>query len=149
PAWIDLTDSDGDLFEEYSIIIDFNGNRAVLPYDISMSNKWTKDFKKTVYLGGSQEGDWNEAVERKGNYNYTLLADEDAETIRMLRELADYAGICHIRTPEGSSFSADIQVSENKAYIEWDVVKYTLAVTRIDPETLDGMTYDEWSGEEE
>lgn len=142
PAWIDLTDEDGDLLEEYSIIVDFDGNQLILPYDMSLSNRWAKDFRRTDYLGGAQQGDWNPAVSRTATYTFNLIADDDADTIQGLRELAAYSGICHIRTPEGSSYSADIQVSEAKSYSDWDLVSYTLTVSKVDPEELDGVVYE-------
>ena len=144
PAWTDLTDEDGDILEEYSIIVDFDGRQLILPYDISLISRWEKDFKKTDYLGGSQQGDWNPAVTRTATYTCNLIADEDAETIRGMRMLAAYTGICHVRTPEGSSYSADIQVTESKEYTDWETAAFTLEVTKVDPEVLDGIPYSEW-----
>lgn len=142
PAWIDITNEV--VIDEYSIIIDFDGWRAILPYDIGLSSRWSKDFKLTSYLGGSQQGDWNPAVTRTANYTAVLLADEDREMIEIVRRLADYSGICHIRTPEGSSYAANVEVAESKTHNEWDKVSFTLTVTRVDPESLEGMTYKEW-----
>ena len=144
PAWTDYGPEDGDYVDEYSIIIDFNGRQLVLEYDITMSNDWEKDFKLTRYSGGSIKGDWNPGVKRKSSYTFRLLADEDEELIRGLRELSEYCGACHIRTPEGSSYPANIQVSENKTYEEWDAVSFTLSVTRVDLNRLDGIAYEEW-----
>lgn len=138
PAWIDAATG----LDEYSIIIDFNGKQAILPYDMSLQSRWAKSFTKTVYLGGSVQGDWNVNVDRTAAYTVDLLADDPE--VALMRELADYTGICHIRTPEGSSYSCNIDVSENKAHSNWDLVTYTLSVTRIDPETLDGVTYEDW-----
>ena len=142
PAWIDVPTN----VDEYSIIIDFDGRKVLLPYDIGLSNKWTKDFRVTNYLGGSQQGDWNAVVGRTGTFTTNLISDFDADTIEDMRALARHNGICHVRTPDGSSFAADIQVSENKTYSNWDIVGFTLTVTRIDPETLDGVTLGEWTG---
>lgn len=142
-AWLDLNAG----IDEYSIIVDFDGRQLVLPYDISMSNKWTKDFQLTNYLGGSQQGDWNPAVTRTATYNVTLIADED--DIEGMRALAAYNGICHIRTPEGSSYACDIQVTEAKAHSDWDAYKYTLTVTKVDSEEPDGMTLAEWNNQQE
>lgn len=136
PAWTDLTC----YIEEYSIIIDFDGRKAILPFDISLQNKWGKDFKVTNYLGGAQQGDWNDSIARTATYTTDLLADGDFDLINDLRALARYSGICHIRTPEGSSYAADIQVSESQNYSSHGVVSFTLTVTRVDPETLDGLT---------
>ena len=144
PAWVDTSDNTADQLDEYSIIVDFDGQQLILPYDITLSNRWGKDFKLTTYLGGSQQGDWNPSVTRTANYTVNLIADEDAETISGLRALAAFSGICHIRTPEGSSYSADIQVAESKGYNNWETVGYTLTVTRVDPEQLDGIPYSEW-----
>ena len=146
PAWTDLTSDDGDYIDEYSIIIDFDGRQAILPYDLNLSNKWSKDFRLTNYLGGSQQGDWNEAVSRTATLTANLIADFDADTIEDMRALSRYSGICHVRTPDGSSFAADVQVSETKNYSNWDMVGFTLTVTKIDPERLDGMTLEEWTG---
>ena len=63
----------------------------------------------------------------------------------MLRKLAVYAGICHVRTPEGSSYAANVDVSESRQTLGFNVVpKYTLSITRVDSQALDGITYDEW-----
>ena len=139
PAWTDVKGG----IDEYSIIVDFDGQQVVLPYDIDLSNGWAKDFQVTNYLGGAQKGDWNPAVTRTGTYSVVLFAGEDDETIEGLRRLADYPGICHIRTPEGSGFACDIQVSEQKTHDIWEQVMFTLAVTRVDSEDLDGIELEE------
>lgn len=138
PAWTDAAAG----LDEYSIIIDFNGKQVILPYDMTLQSRWAKSFTKTVYLGGSVQGDWNVNVDRTAAYTVDLLADDPE--VALMRELADYTGLCHIRTPEGSSYSCNIDVSENKAHTNWDIVTYTLSVTRIDPEALDGLLYEEW-----
>ena len=145
PAWTDLIDEA--VLDEYSIIVDFDGRQLILPYNITLSSSWAKDFQLTTYLDGSQQGDWNQGVTRTATYNVVLTEDEDADTIEGMRYLADYHGICHIRTPEGSSYACDIQVSEGNAFNDGIVVSYTLTVTRVDPEGLDGMTYEEWLNE--
>jgi len=142
PAWTDLVNEA--VLDEYSVIIDFDGRQLILPYNITLSNRWEKDFQLTKYLGGSQQGDWNPGITRTATYNVVLTDDEDADLIEGMRYLADYQGICHVRTPEGSSFAADVQVSENNAYSTGIIVSYTLTVTRVDPEGLDGLTYEEW-----
>ena len=141
-AWLDFVDDA--VIDEYSLIVDFGGRQVILPYNINLSNRWTKDFKSTKYLGGAVQGDWNPAVMRTATYTTDLISDD--ATIRAVRELADYHGICHIRTPEGSSYNANVDVAESVAYSTGGKVSYTLTATRVDPEELDGMTYDEWSG---
>lgn len=144
PAWIDLDDTDGDLLDIDYGIIDFAGMSLPFRYNTKLSNSWSKDFEQTKYLGGSIVGDWNPGIERTMTINAVLLS-EDAETYQILRRLAEYTGICHVRTQEGSSYSANVQVSDGLGYdTAGKIVDVTLTITRIDPEELDGILYSEW-----
>ena len=58
--------------------------------------------------------------------------------------LARYPGLCHVRTPEGSSFMADVQVDESMSYNS-ATIEYSLNIQKVDTVGLDGMTYTEWS----
>ena len=62
-----------------------------------------------------------------------------------MRRLADYPGICHIRTPEGSSFAANINVTENIDGSKANLISYSLDVKKVDPEGEEGMTLAEWN----
>ena len=145
PAWVDLTDADGDLFDLDHGIINFDGYELHFRYNNELTNTWDKDFQQTRYLGGSIVGDWNPGVERRTTINAVILADEE-EDFKNLRRLADYPGICHVRTPDGSSFNADVQVGDALSYQNAGrLVEATLTCTRVDAAQLDGMTYEEWS----
>ena len=125
-------------------IIDFGTGRVYLEYELGISHSWKKDFTETKYLGGSVQGDWNPAVSRNGTIS-TVMTTDDMDTIEEMRRLAVYAGICHVRTPDGSSYAADVQVSEaQKQATGHNIVEFSLTITRVDVETLDGMTYAEW-----
>ena len=127
-------------------LIDFDDGQIEFIYDVDQSSQWEKDFKETRYLGGSVVGDWNKAVGRKASLSGAVVTTEDAETIRMFRRLAVYAGACHIRTVDGSSFACDIQVSEDRRYDKETVRgEYTLSITRVDPEEPDGILFDLWT----
>ena len=147
PAWIDLGSDDGDLLERQDAIIDFDGDQVRLPYNLTVSSSWTKDFQETQYLGGSIQGDWNPAVSRKGTISTVSIASEDHETIMAVRRLARYAGVCHVRTPDGSSYAADVQVSETRNLGK--LASFELSITRVDPDSMDGLPYSVWTGEEE
>lgn len=139
-AWTDLKTN----LESKNTIIDFNGLKIELPYNLSLSNKWTKDFTRTEYLGGSVVGDWNPTVTRDLTVTATTIATKDSDTAQKLRVLAEYTGICHIRTPEGSSFSCDIQISENRSGETANIVEFSLTIQKVDSQSLDGMTYEDW-----
>ena len=125
-AWVDK-DCDIELNEA---VIDFNGLQLIVPYNLEIDNSWDKDFKETQYLNGHVVGDWNMAVSRSGSIN-TLFLRNDAR-IPIVRELAAWSGICHVRTPEGSSYSANVQVSESASY-DTKFVSYTFNIDRVDP----------------
>jgi hypothetical protein len=145
-AWVDTMAGDyGDMINCDANVIDFGSGKVALEYNIDLSNQWKKDFKETAYLGGSVQGDWNTAVSRTGSLSGAVVYTDDPETIEAMRRLAVYPGICHIRTKDGSSYSADVQVSESYSQdTAHEVISFSLAITRVDPEGYDGMTLEEW-----
>lgn len=126
------------------MVIDFSGSRVELPYNITLSNSWAKDFKRTIYLGGHTTGDHNKTVTRDLSASSLFTRKYDADGIQQMRELSRFSGVCHVRTPDGSSFAADVQVSEDMAY-DTAVADYSLTIQRVDPNGYEGMTYAEWS----
>lgn len=139
-AW---TDYASEIDTDYNVI-DFGTGRVMLQYDVGLSHTWKKDFTETKYLGGSVQGDWNQVVSRTGTFTTNVVSD-DEETIEEMRRLAVYPGICHIRTKDGSSYAADVQVGESYAQdTAHKIVAFNLTITRVDPEGYDGMTLAEW-----
>jgi len=133
PAWVDIS------FEMSftGIIIDFDGQRVELPYNMELSNRWAKDFEATRYLNGHVTGDWNIGIIREASIA-SISVKSDSDTVEAMRNLAAYEGQCHVRTSDGSSFSADVQVDESRRYNE-KYVSFTLTVTRVEPDGLDGV----------
>lgn len=149
PAWIDTGVDDNDILDINYAIIDFDGDSVLVRYNGKLDNSWEKDFKETRYLGGAVQGDWNAAIGRNGTVSAVVPVD-DSDTVKALRRLASHAGICHVRTQDGSSYAADVQVGDSLGYDSaGKVVEYTLTVTRVDPEGYEGMTLEEWEQQEE
>lgn len=124
--------------------IHFNGETIPVNLNVEVSGTWAKDFKETRYLGGTIRGDWNNGVSRHTTVNVSIPT-EDIDMIQAMRRLADYAGLCHVRTQDGSSFTADVQVAGSTGYgVAGKVENYTLTITRVAPQTLDGLPYDEY-----
>lgn len=142
-AWYDTDADDGDLLEEQQMIIDVDGDQIELPYNIELSNKWNKDFKRTSYLGGSVQGDWNPAVTRDLSASTVLVRGDDLDRQLAMRDLAGYAGVAHVRTPDGSSLTCDIQINESQSY-ETKKVTYSLTIQAVDPQEPAGLTLAEW-----
>lgn len=133
--------------EEKKTLIEFDEELIELQYDMSLDNSWSKDFERTSYLGGSVQGDWNPAVTRDLKFSGKSITTSEPELIEKMRRLSDYPGICHIRTPEGSSFSCDIQVSETIDGANPQIVEFDLTISKVDAEEEDGMTYTQWRQE--
>lgn len=149
-AWADTDQDDGDMLTGKSVVIDFGGERVELPYNLSLSNSWEKDFEQTTYLGGSVAGDWNPAVTRSLSVDSVGLtfdpshSTENMTRAELMRRLAIYPGICHVRTPDGSSFPADVQVEEERSTDSPRLIAFSLSISRVDAEEFDGMTLEEW-----
>lgn len=126
-------DMDIEQYDKFVVSIKFEDSLIEFPGNISLNNSWAKDFQVTRYLGGSIQGDWNPGVQRTGTINGVIPVEYEEETVYGIRMLADYAGVCHIRTPEGSNFYGDIQVKDDR---EEKMVnrlqKVSLSYTKID-----------------
>lgn len=142
-AWLETDADSGDVLNEKKMIVNADGMMIELPYNIQLQNSWKKDFRRTSYLGGSVEGDWNPGVLRDLNAQTVLLRGRDTNTQIDIRDLSEFNGLCHVRTPDGSSFNADIEVTEDMSY-ESKRVSYMLRISKVDPEELEGMTLAEW-----
>ena len=151
-AFLDLDyEADIPIYKVEYNIINFGGEELNLMYNVDLSSSWDKDFTETKYLGGSVQGDWNPAVSRTGSISATVITS-DLDTIKGLRRLAVYTGICHIRTLDGSNYNANIDVSEDLGYQQYydttgamvKILSYTLNITRVDSIGMEGMTLEDW-----
>ena len=145
PAWVDLTVDDGDILNLDYSVIDFDGIQLECYFNQSLGSNFEKDFQETRYLGGAIQGDWNPGVRRTGSVNAVFISSYDPNSIRTLRQLAAWSGICHVRTKDGSSYAADVQVGDDVSYDSaGKVVSASLTITRVDPEGYDGMSLTDW-----
>lgn len=150
PAWLDLQEDEGDLLDLSYSIIDFDGESIPIEYNVDIKTDFDKDFRETKYLGGSVVGDWNPAVSRTGSIDAVAVVQDDPETIQALRRLAVYPGIAHVRSKDGSSYAANVNVSDQISYnVAGKQLDVSLNITRVDPEGFEGLTYAQWYTEEE
>lgn len=147
-AWYNTDDDDLDMIDISQSVIDFGGDRVYLDHNVELTNKWEKDFQQTKYMGGSIVGDWTAGVKRSGTINTTMITLTDKADIEAMRRLAEYSGICHVRTTDGSSYSADVQVSQDTARATYGMItSFALTVSKVDPQALDGILLTEWEEE--
>lgn len=149
-AWTDYSASNKDYrIDLFGIVIDFDGDQLILPYDVSVDNSWGKDFIETKYLGGTVRGDWNPGVSKSASLTTNIAVQYNPEDIEAVRRLAMYSGACHVRTPDGSSYTANVEVKENREARKINAIaKISLDITRISSEGVDGIAYDEWIRED-
>lgn len=135
-AWLDIESG----FEYDNAIIDFGNDSVELYFNVDTDHQWSKDFKETKYLGGSIQGDWNPSVSRSTSISSVTMNIDDKETISALRRLAVYSGICNVRTLDGSSFHANVEVSESNPHDRYGLIsEFSLNITRVDPQGYDGI----------
>ena len=144
-AWIDLDYEDGDVFISDFPIVNFGEGTFEILYNVDLSTNWSKDFRETRYLGGHIQGDWNAGIHRDSTINSVVLRDDDSDTSIMFRRMAEYPGLCHIRTLDGSNYYADVQVSETIPHDETPTNSYSFKITRVDSDGYDGIELSEWN----
>lgn len=144
PAWADYEHT----LKVSGIILDYDEGRIELPFNNAVANTWTKDFKRTTYLNGSVQGDWNRGVLRDANLTTVTLKRGDLARIEALRKLATAPQICHVRTPDGSSYVADVQVSESGSYSDL-LVSFNLTVQKVDSKGWDTISITDLEREQE
>lgn len=150
PAWYDYTTDEGYRLDVKRIVINFNDKTLILKNNLTYNNSWSKDFRRTSYLGGSVIGGWNKAVTMDSSANTIIPVfenDYDHETISLLKELAEWPRACHVRTPDGGSYQADVQVTEDRSFDSL-VASYSINIQKIDPDGLEAIPLSVWQEEE-
>lgn len=136
PAWKDVISG----FRYQKTIIDFGTDRVELYYNVDSNSTWEKDFVEKKYLGGSVQGDWNPAISRSGSVSAITMNIFEPNTIQALRRLAEYAGICNVRTLDGSSYHANVNVSETNPHDKYGMIsEFSLNITRVESQGYDAM----------
>ena len=91
---------------------DWDGNILELPYDITITDGYKKSVDIRQHMDGSSDGYWNKNIERTGSLSTDVIRLEQAAEIDLAKQLARYPGVVFVRTPDGSAYEADVQVSD-------------------------------------
>jgi len=113
--------------------IDFGTSYVELPYNLAVSDAWSKDFESRRHLDGTEEGYWNEGATRRGSLSTDLIRVEGAAAAVALRELARHAGQCFVRTPDGCAYAADVEVGGMAASYGSSALAVSLDATEVAP----------------
>lgn len=117
---IALRTADGDvafgdleyIAEGASLRFDWEGGFLELPYNLSISDKYKKDSEIRQHMSGSSDGYWNTNIERTASLSSDVIRLDQQDDVTKARELARYPGAVFVRTPDGSAYEADVQVSD-------------------------------------
>lgn len=126
-SWIEYENVNDDVLSEPS----WNGSMLVLPYNIDISNNYTKDVSLVSYIGRKHPVSYRGTqVGEKPTWN-TKIPAYDTETLDGLRRLAVYQGNVYVREPSGTGYWADVLVSFTNNHNEL-VIPVTLSITRVE-----------------
>lgn len=91
--------------------IDFGEEYVELPYNLSVSDTYQKDFEARRKLDGSIDGYWNDGVMRTGGFSTDLIRVTEQSKAAAMRRLGQYSGPVFVRVPDGCAYQANVQVS--------------------------------------
>lgn len=91
---------------------DWDGYMLELPYDITITDGYKKNVDIRQHMDGSLDGYWNKNIERTGSLSTDIIRLEQAREIDLAKQLARYPGVVFVRTPDGSAYEADVQISD-------------------------------------
>lgn len=92
--------------------LDWAGGYLELPYNIAISDAYSKDVDVRKHIGGSESAYYNAGVSRTGKLASVLIRADNTSDIEAARAIAGYAGAMFVRTPDGSAYEADVQISD-------------------------------------
>lgn len=109
----------------------WSGSMLKLPYNISISNRRSKDVEHVNYIGrkhptayyGTQLGEtstWSVVIDKN-----------DVETLYAIRRLGAYAGNVYVREPSGSGYWASVTVNDDHKFDDL-TIPISLDVTRVE-----------------
>lgn len=95
-----------------SLRFDWAEGQLELPYNISVADKYSKDVEFRKHMNGSVDGYWNQNITRTALLNSDVIRLNNQEDILRARSLARYTGPVFVRTPDGSAYEANVNVSD-------------------------------------
>ena len=131
-----------------SLRIDFGEVFVELPYNLAMSDGWEKGFELREHLDGTRAGYWNEGATRKASLSTDVVKVESAGQRRLLAALAQHAGPCFVRTPDGCAFPADVEVESYGVTYESAAVPVSITATEVAITDAFRISPSDWAGEE-
>lgn len=118
----------------YSIRFDWKTESTLsLPYNLKISDNWTKGFEARKHLDGTFSGYFDGSVQRDSSFSTDMVKVTSDEDKRLVRSLANHTGPVFVRTPTGSAFVGNV-TPKNLTYeynnpivsVSFDVTEFKL-----------------------
>lgn len=109
--------------------IDWAGGSVELPYDLAISDGYSKDVEVHEYLDGSTDAYYNQGIRRTARFSTNVLRLADPDVVAAVRELARFVGPAFVRTPDGSAYEADVQVTDLTP--TWELAAVSISATEV------------------
>ena len=127
--WADvpyILDGDG-------IRVDWSDRSVWLPYNPAITDGYAKDVDVHTYLDGSVDAYYNQGIKRTAKLTTDVMRLTDPATMEGVRALAHHVGPAFVRTPDGSAYEADVQVTELAPTREVAAVTISATEVRLTP----------------
>ena len=123
---VDLSES-----ENLNVEPSWTGLGLLLPYNVSVSDKYSQDVEFAGYIGRENPVSYyGTQIGHTSTWN-TEIPKSDTATIYGLRMLARWLGDAYVREPSGTGYWANVKVSFSKKYNEV-TIPVTLEITRVE-----------------
>ena len=112
--------------------LDWSDKYLELDLNLSIEEEYAKGFEAREHMDGSVGGFWDSAIEHKATIASQIVRFEDAETKRLLREMASHPGAVFVRTGAGHAFDANVDLKNIGESYEDGTVAVKLSGREID-----------------
>ena len=118
-------------FEQYNAVQRFGGSMVKLPYNIVVSDNFSKDATLVNYIGRDRPVSYYGTIKSHISSWNVDIPRSDSETLYAIRRLAEWMGDVYVREPSGTGYWANISVSYTRSYSSL-TIPVTLTITRVE-----------------
>lgn len=116
-----------------SLRFDFGGGYVELPWNVGVQDQYSKDFESRKHMDGSVGGYWADGVSRKAGLSTDIIRLDNPTEHAAVRELARHVGSVFVRTPNGSAYEANVDVSGMDASYSGGLTAVSIDAEEISP----------------
>ena len=112
--------------------LDWDGTSVELPYNVTNTTSFEKQFELQRRLDGSQIGGWDAGASRTEQITLDLARNSMWDEAKLIRQLGKYSGPCFVRSHDGCAYEADVQVDSMELSYNSGSVPISLRIQEIE-----------------